>query len=77
MRHPYPFKVPVDPDSEDVNIKIMVDMPVPYNLTVHIANEHKINPAPYEHQRVIDHMLAHVYGRFRTGAEHYHTEEQA
>ncbi len=43
------------------------------NITVHLANEHKVNsdPVPFE-QRQLVHALAHMYGEFRPGQEHYH-----
>jgi hypothetical protein len=48
------------------------------NITVHLANEHGINrdKHPWE-QHHIQHMLAHVYGQFREGQEHYHEEPPA
>jgi hypothetical protein len=72
MRKPYPFKVPVDLDAEDVAVKVMVDMPEPYNLTVHLANEHGTE-TEFPHMRVMKHLMAHLYGGFREGCEHYHT----
>jgi hypothetical protein len=80
MRKPYPFKVPVDHDDPSVHVKVMVDMPVPQNLTVHLANEHAFGPGlgRDETARVIAHLTGHLYGYFREGADHYHVEgEQA
>lgn len=46
------------------------------NITVHLANEHRINPDPIPHeQRHLRHMLAHMYGEFRGGQEHYHDKK--
>lgn len=46
------------------------------NITVHLANEHRVSPdkIPFEqlHWR---HALAHVYGEFRPGQEHYHDKK--
>lgn len=48
------------------------------NISVHLPNEHRVDPDkhPWE-QSHIQHMLAHVYGRFRPGQEHYHEEPPA
>jgi hypothetical protein len=43
------------------------------NLTVHLANEHGVQADRY-HGTQVEHMLAHVYGRFRAGQEHYHAQ---
>jgi hypothetical protein len=47
------------------------------NITVHLANEHKINSdsVPFE-QHQHRHAWAHTYGEFRAGQEHYHTTEK-
>lgn len=44
-----------------------------FNIPVHLGNEHGIRTEgiPYE-QLHIRHMMAHVYGEFRDGQEHYH-----
>lgn len=48
------------------------------NITVHLANEHQISPdARPPEQHHIQHMLAHLYGLFRPGQEHYHEEPQS
>jgi hypothetical protein len=71
MRKPYPFKVPVDLNADDVEIKILVDMPYPGNMSVHLANEHGANPDRWQ-DNYIAHLAAHLYGDFRDGSEHYH-----
>ena len=71
MRMPYPFKTPVDPDADDVAIKVMVDMPYPSNLSVHLANEHGKSLDRWQ-ENYIAHTLTHLYGEFREGSEHYH-----
>lgn len=67
MRMPYPFKVPVD--LADATVKVMVDMPTPANLHVHTCNDHALDA---RENLQFDHALAHVYGEFRPGHEHYH-----
>jgi len=41
------------------------------SLSVHLANEHRATPHQ-DHGAEIEHMLAHLYGQFRPGQEHYH-----
>ena len=71
MRKPYPFRVPADPDAGDVHTRVMVDMPEPLNLHAHLGNEHGIEDSGWV-QPEIQHLTAHVYARFRDGADHYH-----
>ena len=73
MRKPFPFKVPVDPDDPDVRIRLMVDMPEPRNLAVHLANQHRIGRDDWP-LGTVTHLIAHLYGDFREGAEHYHVK---
>lgn len=61
---------PLYEGPDPVTIRLMARQ-VLVNITVHLANEHKINPGPYEENQV-QHMLAHLYGIFRAGQEHYH-----
>lgn len=42
------------------------------NITVHLANEHGLKTSGLPEQHHIQHLLAHLYGRFRRGQEHYH-----
>lgn len=45
------------------------------NISVHLANEHKINPdGTPDYMRHVLHMRAHMLGTFRPGQEHYHGE---
>jgi hypothetical protein len=77
MRKPYPFKHCVDVNDPDVHIKIMVDMPKPSNLTVHLSNEHRLGYEgkwPGTERLAIEHLEAHLFGVFRDGAEHYHVK---
>lgn len=49
-----------------------------HNITVHLANEHKVNPDKIpDEQRHWRHALAHMYGEFRPGQEHYHDKKEA
>lgn len=76
MRQPYPYKVPVDA-ADVVRPLVLVDMPVPQNLRVHLANEHRINPDDgHGTENVISHLAAHMYGEFRGGSEHYHVRSE-
>ena len=74
MRKPYPFKVPVDLNQPDVHARVMVDMPMALNLTVHLGNEHKIASKTGTEMSVSQHLMAHLHGDFRAGSEHYHVE---
>lgn len=68
---PFAHNVHID----DVNgIQVLRDMPWPQNMNVHICNEHGSYPDDWrdnQHQ----HLLAHAYGKFREGAEHFHTRD--
>lgn len=64
---------------DKARVLILVDMPVPLNITVHLCNEHNILPgelADPAHDKVLAHLRAHLYGRFREGSEHYHNEDE-
>jgi hypothetical protein len=73
----FPFAHNVDLDQlEPGEVKVIRAMPRPGNMTVHLANEHGVNPDPFKddlHRTAWVHMDAHVHGRFRDGAEHWHT----
>lgn len=78
MRQPYPFRTPVDPDDPDVRVKVMVDMPDPHNMPVHLANEHRISPDRLgSTERVLRHLDAHLYAQFRDGSDHYHVKGES
>lgn len=62
--------------SQNCNLLHTYGQPTPANISVHLANEHKIDPdelAP--HQRYARHLEAHMYAQFRPDEGHYHTEE--
>jgi hypothetical protein len=46
----------------------------PSNINVHLANEHGIEAAGSGDERALQHLLAHLYARFRDGQGHYHTD---
>lgn len=46
----------------------------PGNLSVHLANEHRINSDGVRGYEQMAHMVAHTEGQFRPGQEHYHQQ---
>jgi hypothetical protein len=61
---------------DPITIRRMVP---PQNLSVHLANEHGIDPDPFKgdlHRAAWVHMSAHLSGDFRRGQEHYHRKNQ-
>lgn len=42
------------------------------SLGVHLSNEHSVDPDRTFHGEEVEHMHAHMMGRFRPGQEHYH-----
>ncbi len=59
-----------DEGPDPVTIRAM-SRPVLENISVHLANEHGLKPAPHEEEQV-QHMFAHLYAMFRSGQGHYH-----
>lgn len=44
------------------------------SISVHLANEHQLDDRKAVHGAEIEHMHAHMTGKFRPGQEHYHGE---
>lgn len=47
----------------------------PGNLSVHLANEHRVDSDKVRGYEQMAHMTAHTEGRFRPGQEHYHAPQ--
>lgn len=47
------------------------------SLSVHLANQHGIDDRKAVHGAEVEHMHAHLTGRFRPGQGHYHRADQA
>jgi hypothetical protein len=44
------------------------------SLGVHLSNEHGVDDRKAERGSEVEHMYAHLTGRFRLGQEHYHQD---
>jgi hypothetical protein len=69
-RYPFAHHVSIEDANE---IIVLRDMPYPQSMSVHLANEHGLNNNWKDDQH--QHAQAHLYGKFRDGAQHFHTQE--
>ena len=65
-----PWGVPYEgPDPFTVRRMAYLD-----SLSVHLANEHHIDSREHRGDEQHGHQVAHTYGQFRAGQEHYHAK---